>query len=314
MKKITLLFAFAVMTMATQAQEIVERPVGAAQTGLISTKGNDGTGVYLADHFVIEEDVTLGNLDVMGFGSVDVETGGFLSFSDNVTGFNVYVFEDDNGTPAGDPESGGEVFKLEDISDANFTLVTEDENDPNAVKGDFVEIDLTAANGGTEIVLEAGEYWISAFPSVSTAPSADGRWNWLESDAPTENESKLIDPANLFGAGATSWLDISLLLEPGETWNATSWILRDETALSVAGNFDLAEMVSVYPNPTSDFVELNLPSDIEVNSVQLFDLLGKKIDVTLNNNKIDLSSYAEGVYMLNIETNQGKLTKKIIKK
>lgn len=312
MKKITLLFVFAVMSMATQAQEIIERPVGVSQTGLISTNGNDGTGVYLADHFVIEEDVTLGNLDVMGFGSLDIETGGLLSFESNVTGFNVYVFEDDNGVPAGDPESGGEVFKLEDISDANFTLVTEDENDPDAVKGDFVEIDLTAANGGTEIVLEAGSYWISAFPSVSTPPAGDGRWNWLESDATTEHEAKLIDPANLFGEGATSWLDVSLLI--GEPWNAQAWILRDETALAVAGNFDLAEMVSVYPNPTSDFVQLNLPSDIEVNSVQLFDLLGKKIDVALNNNQIDLSSYADGVYMLNIETNQGKLTKKIIKK
>lgn len=312
MKKITLLLAFALMSIATQAQEIIDRPVGASSTGLISTKGNDGTAVYLADHFVIDEEVTLGNLDFMGFGSIDIETGGMISFADNVTGFNVYVYEDDNGTPAGDPVSGGEVFKLENITDANYTLVTE--SDDGTVSGDFVEIDLTAANGGTEIVLEAGSYWISAAPSVSTAPTGNGRWNWLESDAPTDYESKLIDPTNLFGAGATSWLDISLLLEPGETWNALAWTLRDETALAVAGNFDLSEMVSVYPNPTSDFVQLKLPSNIEVNSVQLFDLLGKKIDVTLNNNQIDLSSFAEGVYMINIETNQGKLTKKIIKK
>ncbi|MGO3237699.1 MAG: T9SS type A sorting domain-containing protein, partial [Psychroflexus halocasei] len=276
------------------------RPGGIAQTGLISTKGNDGTAVYGADFFTITEEVTLGTLDISGFGSLDVSSGGLFSFESNITDFNVYIFEDNNGAPDGDPESGGELYALANITDANYTLTD----------GNFLQIDLTAANGGTEITLPAGNYWISAFPSATTAPTGDGRWNWMGSDETTTYNAVLIDPANLFGAGATSWTDASALL--GEPFPTFSWVLRDNTAMGVAG--DLAEMISVYPNPTSDFVQLNLPSHIEVTSVQMFDLLGKNIDVELNNNKLDLTSFAEGVYMISIETNQGKLTKKIIKK
>ncbi|MGO1728449.1 MAG: T9SS type A sorting domain-containing protein [Flavobacteriaceae bacterium] len=311
MKKITLLFVLTVMSMATQAQEIINREIEEEHTSIISTKGTDG-GTYTADHFVIEEDVTLGNLDIMGAGTRDIDTEGLFSFADEVTAFNVYIFEDDNGVPAGDPKSGGELFKLEDISDAYYTLLVEDVLNLETAHGDFLGIDLTAANGGTEIVLEAGSYWISVFPTVSTITDGHGRWNWLESDAPVEHEAMIIDPDNASGSGASDWVNIASLI--GEPWNAQAWILRDETALAVAGDFDLAEMVSVYPNPTSDFVQLNLPSDIEISSVQLFDLLGQKIAVEINNQKIDLSSYTDGVYMLNIKTNQGELTKKIIKK
>lgn len=309
MKKITLLFVFAVMSMATQAQEIIERPITSERTGMPTVKGNTSNILYLSDYFEISEETTLGNLDVMGFGLIDNQTNGLLTFADYVTGFNVYIYEDNNGTPAGSPISGGELHKMEDIQDTNYTIVTEDENDPNVLVGDFTEIDLTAANGGTEIVLEAGSYWITVLPSVSGGSQEDAsQWVWFGSDTPAAHSTVVLAPEQ----GVANWMDLGAAL--GEPWNTQAWILRDETALAVAGNFDLAEMVSVYPNPTSDFVQLNLPSDIEVNSVQLFDLLGKKIDVALNNNQIDLSSYADGVYMLNIETNQGKLTKKIIKK
>lgn len=304
MKKITLLLAFALMSIATQAQEIINREIGVDDegnyTGLISTKGNNGEGVYSADFFTITDEVTLGTLDINGFGSIDSALGGIFSFADYMTGFNVYIFSDNNGMPDGDPESGGALYELTDITDANYTLT----------EGDFLEVDLTAANGGTEITLPAGSYWISAFPTVTTEPTeGDGRWNWAGSYTTTTYSAMLIDPANLFGAG-TSWTEISALT--GEPFPTFSWVLRDNTAMGVAG--DLAEMISVYPNPTSDFVKLNLPSHIEVSSVQMFDLLGKSIDVELSNNQIDLTSFAEGVYMISIETNQGKLTKKIIKK
>lgn len=71
--------------------------------------------------------------------------------------------------------------------------------------------------------------------------------------------------------------------------------------------------VSIYPNPTSDFV--NIRSKSEVASISVFSVDGKKLAETRGENKIDISTYPAGVYLLNIMLKDGITFKhKIIKK
>jgi hypothetical protein len=71
--------------------------------------------------------------------------------------------------------------------------------------------------------------------------------------------------------------------------------------------------VSIYPNPTSDFV--NIRSKTEVASIGLFSIDGKKLAETHGENRIDISPYTAGVYFLNIVMKDGITFKhKIIKK
>lgn len=71
--------------------------------------------------------------------------------------------------------------------------------------------------------------------------------------------------------------------------------------------------VNIYPNPTSDFV--NIKSEAEVVSVAVFSADGKKLTETYKTNAIDLSSYSTGVYFLNIVLKNGITFKhKIIRK
>lgn len=71
--------------------------------------------------------------------------------------------------------------------------------------------------------------------------------------------------------------------------------------------------VSIYPNPTSDFV--NIKSPIEVTSLTLFSIDGRKLFESNKENKIDISSYNTGIYILNIVLKDGTSFKhKIIKK
>ncbi|MDR6459641.1 hypothetical protein J2786_002748 [Chryseobacterium vietnamense] len=71
--------------------------------------------------------------------------------------------------------------------------------------------------------------------------------------------------------------------------------------------------VNIYPNPTSDFV--NVKSKVEVNSISIFNMEGRKLSETYKENRIDLSSYSAGVYFLNIVLKDGTTFKhKIIKK
>lgn len=71
--------------------------------------------------------------------------------------------------------------------------------------------------------------------------------------------------------------------------------------------------VNIYPNPTSDFV--NIKSKEDVASISIFSMDGRKLTETYKENRIDLSSYTPGVYFLNIVLKNGITFKhKIIKK
>lgn len=71
--------------------------------------------------------------------------------------------------------------------------------------------------------------------------------------------------------------------------------------------------VNIYPNPTSDFV--NIKSKVNVTSLTLFSIDGKKLSENYNEDRIDLSAYGTGIYFLNIVLKDGTTFKhKIIKK
>jgi len=76
---------------------------------------------------------------------------------------------------------------------------------------------------------------------------------------------------------------------------------------------NLSEFVSIYPNPASDVLNIKLPSNIEIISSNLYDILGKDTGVRLINGTINISNLARGVYILNIKTSAGTLIRKIIK-
>lgn len=298
MKKITLMLAAALMSVATFAQtELVNRPNDNG-TGLIDTEGNDGTGVYCADYFELSDEVALGELTIFGFSS----SGGDLT--PLVTGFNVYIFEDFSGVPGGNPEVGGGVAELDAIPVGSFTL----END-GGNQADFT-VQFTAANGGTQVVLPAGNYWMCAFPTVDSPPTGDGRFNWTGSLTTIPVEPVLIDPADLFGAGATDWTNISGLI--GATFPAFGWVLSDEP-ITAGADDNLADVVSVYPNPMNEVLNVSIPSNIEIDSANLFDVLGKDTGLQLVNGQINTSNLARGVYILNINTDRGSMTTKVVK-
>lgn len=72
------------------------------------------------------------------------------------------------------------------------------------------------------------------------------------------------------------------------------------------------EMIAVYPNPTTEI--LSIKSDVKVKSVSVFDMSGKKVDVKLEGNTVDVKHLESGAYMINIETKNDVQSLKFIKK
>jgi hypothetical protein len=70
---------------------------------------------------------------------------------------------------------------------------------------------------------------------------------------------------------------------------------------------------SIYPNPVSEFLNIEVPNNEKILQVSVYNLLGKKI-LTTTENSINLSKYENGIYLVKVLTkNGGSTTKKIIK-
>ena len=75
----------------------------------------------------------------------------------------------------------------------------------------------------------------------------------------------------------------------------------------------LEESISLFPNPTSGQIQLNISNDIEVIKVKLYNVLGQQIAIATNNT-IEMSFLPSGLYYLQIATNLGTITKTVIRK
>jgi hypothetical protein len=81
------------------------------------------------------------------------------------------------------------------------------------------------------------------------------------------------------------------------------------TPLSIEDNTILP--LKLYPNPAENI--LIISSHTPLVSIQCFDILGKKIAVSRQNNNFDVSLLASGIYILHIETTEGRVVKKFSK-
>ena len=99
----------------------------------------------------------------------------------------------------------------------------------------------------------------------------------------------------------------------GELFGQAEDYTINVTALGVS-NVNKSQ-VKVYPNPVVDV--LNIEADFKVNTVQVFDLTGKVVSShTLDSvkNQVNLSKLTPGVYVVNIQTEKGIQSVKIVKK
>ncbi len=322
MKKITLSLSMLLISFAalSQSLEAVSNSV-AIQThrdisavlwdqpsvggsGIISDYSSlEDIGVYSTDDFELTANNSISTITVYGF-----QNAGTLSTL--ITGFDVYIYANSGtNTPDSNPSIPGtgllEIVNLDPTPGGALTI-TEDAGSVT------FSVDVTAANGGT-FSLPAGNYWLVAFPRLNIAPVSDStnRWNWYDAGVPGNgiNEAHLIDPDDVFGLGATEWTSLTDL---GVAFASVAFTIEGDV---LGVNENIANLVSVFPNPATSIINIKKASTIDVSSVDLFDVLGKKVGASYNSNNgtVDVSGLAQGVYVLRVNTNAGTLTQKIVK-
>ncbi len=197
-----------------------------------------------------------------------------------------------------------------------------------------------AASSGTIALKDANTAWILDNNGVVRGTTNGGTtWSTLATIAQSNGiayvpgtVSTLLavgngDGSNISYNGGTTWTPI-------ETTNAYVSVAALNPTTVFGGGFNTSSTVggiyklggilavndvkandgqiSVYPNPTSDI--LNIRSKDKVKQVSVYDLSGKRFEIKLDRNSADVSALQSGVYMIVVETDGGKIAEKFIKK
>ena len=94
------------------------------------------------------------------------------------------------------------------------------------------------------------------------------------------------------------------------------FVSKVESDYSVVAPFSLSsesfnkENFKVYPNPASSVI--NVFSNIPIEQMELYDILGKKVLSSINNKKLNVESLKSGIYVLKVFNNNRPSTKKIV--
>lgn len=88
------------------------------------------------------------------------------------------------------------------------------------------------------------------------------------------------------------------------------------TTIYKLNNSNIAGL-TVYPNPTKDWLSFSVNPGVEIKAINLFNMMGQKMNVKITessatNRKIDVSNFANGVYFLELISNLGKLSQKVM--
>lgn len=89
-------------------------------------------------------------------------------------------------------------------------------------------------------------------------------------------------------------------------------ISKNNTVTLGNENFNLEKAIALYPNPVSNELHIQIPSNISVEKITIFNSLGQK---TIESNELDfiVNQLSSGVHFVQIQTSEGTFHKKIIK-
>ncbi len=88
--------------------------------------------------------------------------------------------------------------------------------------------------------------------------------------------------------------------------------LNNSTTLGT-GNFELETATSIYPNPSSDILNINLPTYATLEVVNIYNSLGQKV-IAKNSGTVFVNNLSNGIYQIEVITSEGTIHKKFIKK
>ena len=101
---------------------------------------------------------------------------------------------------------------------------------------------------------------------------------------------------------------------PLDGWCKDPWASYSEECELGIFDIELSSQINIYPNPVIDILIIDITSTTKITSIMIYDVLGRLVMVVEDDyNLIDVSHLNSGMLFVEIETDKGVLTKRIIK-
>ena len=76
----------------------------------------------------------------------------------------------------------------------------------------------------------------------------------------------------------------------------------------------MASEFVIFPNPTVTEFQIKKPIDLTIESIEIYDILGRKLMTPLVHSTISIENLASGMHFVLFKTNKGTLQRRLVKK
>lgn len=292
---------------------------------------------------------TIGNLNVFAGFSICLSENGDTIATAPHPGTTIDVFKNFNNTwiPVGNtinanPNDGSTGFRMDISSDGNTIAVTAGSTQPQntgSVKvyryisntwtqiGNPITSQVSNEHFGTNVAISGsgnvvivGAYDKSNFKNGRVDIFEYLQSNWVKKGEVIDNNGN-----SIYWAIAVSRDGSSLALrsngkvgpKPAAGSNEGKGPSAGVRVYDISGILSsdtfVLENFNIYPNPTTDILNIELKENLSLEKVLIYNTSGQLIKETTEKT-INVSGFAKGIYNVQVLTDQGKATKKIIVK
>jgi hypothetical protein len=271
----------------------------------IGATSNDGNGVN-SGHVRVYQNIS-GNWVQLG-SDIDGEVSGDSS------GFSVSLSADGSVVAIGAPNNDGNGFNsghvrvYQNISGNWIQLGSDIDGEVSIDQSGF---SVSLSSNGSIVAIGAfsndGNGTVSGH--VRVYKNNSGNWTQIGNDI----DGEAANDSSGYSVSLSSDGSVLAIGAPNNDGNGVdSGHVRifDLTAFLASDNFFQANF-SVYPNPASKILTIELQNNFEFQKANIYNTLGKIIK-SYNSSEINVSDLSAGTYFIEVFTNKGKSTKTII--
>lgn len=236
------------------------------------------------------------NIDNVAY---DFDNDGYV---DVLAGGNKIMFNQGNSTFLPVSYSGISVGAIGDLNNDGFLDI---------LNGSTIRYAIPNTNNWIKVLLKGIQ---SNSNGIGARVEIYGPWGKQIRDIRSGEGFKYMSSLNAhFGIGTATSITQVVIIWPSGTVdvinnpsaNQSLTVIEGSSPLSLVDNGDAS--IILYPNPAADMLSISNIESLMVKKVSIISTLGKVIKtVSLNNNSFSIADLAEGLYILTIETEDGK--------